>query len=156
MAFALRLGCACVSTPTHILLLKDKVQRYLSELVNSFEVTRDGDFTFQQGLSRIFIRCDTWYEDRTLVRLTVPLLLDVEPSADLFEYVALHADDFVFGHLAAHRNEQDRVDLFFVHILLGDYLDPEELMSAVGGMAVSADELDNELQAEFGGRRFHE
>ncbi|MFT4089006.1 MAG: hypothetical protein QM658_17985, partial [Gordonia sp. (in: high G+C Gram-positive bacteria)] len=42
------------------------------------------------------------------------------------------------------------------HNLLGDFLDPEELMSAVYGLAFVADDVDDELKAKFGGLRFHE
>ena len=47
------------------------------------------------------------------------------------------------------------ITVTFSHNLLGDYLDAEELMYAVGGVASSADELDDELVAKFGGRTFH-
>jgi hypothetical protein len=138
-----------------ILVLKDKVQRYLSELVGTVEIDRDGDFTLRHGSSRVFVRCAELKGDRTYVAITVPLLFGCQASPELFRHVATHADDWVFGHLSAHEGD-DGVAVFFTHRLLGDYLDPEELKSAVGGVAATADDLDNELQGQFGGRRFHE
>jgi hypothetical protein len=44
----------------------------------------------------------------------------------------------------------------YSHSLLGDYLDEEELGRAVGGMLFVADNLDDELEKQFGGSRFHE
>lgn len=46
--------------------------------------------------------------------------------------------------------------IFFTHSLLGDYLDEDELVRAVTGMLVVADEIDDELEKQFGGRRFHD
>jgi hypothetical protein len=138
-----------------VLVLKDKVQRFLTDLVGGFEVDRDGDFTFQYGSARVFVRCGEISDDRTFVGLTVPLLFDVPPSTELFKHIALHADDWIFGHLSA-AERGGNVDVFFTHRLLGDYLDPEEFRSALGGLVGTADTLDNELQQQFGGRRFHE
>lgn len=140
---------------TQVLVLKDKVQRYLTDLVGSVQIDRDGDFTARQGSSRIFIRCVEWGEDKTIVTLMVPLLLDVQPSAELFRHVALHSNDWIFGHLYAVERD-GRAELHLGHKLLGDYLDPEELKSAVAGMALTADHIDDELKNQFGGNRFHE
>ena len=46
--------------------------------------------------------------------------------------------------------------LGFSQRLLGDYLDEEELTHTVVAIAGTADILDDELQAKFGGKRFHE
>lgn len=144
-----------MSTPAHVLVTKDKVQRYLGESFGAVEVGPRGEFTLQQGSSRIFIECDDWHEERSIVRLTVPLLFGCEPTPALFRHVALHADDYLFGHLSAFESD-GKIDVFFTHVLLGEYLDSEELFHAVLGMAAVGDKIDNELQAEFGGRRFHE
>ena len=42
------------------------------------------------------------------------------------------------------------------HNLLGDYLDEAELVETVLLLANVADDVDDELKAEFGGERFHE
>jgi hypothetical protein len=38
--------------------------------------------------------------------------------------------------------------------LLGDFLDPAELLNAVRAIVIVADILDDEVVNEFGGRRF--
>jgi hypothetical protein len=141
---------------TAVLLLKDKVQRYLGEIVGRVEVDSDGDFTFRQGSSRIYIRCGPWPDtDNTLVHLTVPVLLECKPTPALFEHVATHSDDYLFGHLSAvYRDEL--VDIYLTHTLLGDYLDLEELRHGVLAMAVTGDRIDNALQEQFGGRVLHD
>ena len=42
----------------------------------------------------------------------------------------------------------------FEHTLLGDFLDPMELESAVGMLFVTADKLDEIVHDRFGGKRF--
>ena len=42
----------------------------------------------------------------------------------------------------------------FSHTLLGDYLDPEELRSAIGAVATTGNDLDDEVQDRFGGERW--
>jgi hypothetical protein len=143
-----------MGTPPQVLVLKDKVQRYLNDAVGRVEIDRDGDFTFQFGSSRIFIRCDALGEEHSVVRFTMLLLIDVPPTPELYRYVATEGS-YTFGHLAI--GEQDgRATIFYSHSLLGDYLDPEEFHAAVGAMVNTGDDLDNQLKQMFGGRLFHE
>lgn len=145
-----------MSTPPHVLQVKDKVQRYLSDQVGSVEIDRDGDFTFQFGSARIFISCYAMNDERTLIDITFILLSGVQPTPELYEYVAVEGD-YRFGNLTVVRNdESELVQILFTHSLLGDYLDPDELMVAVGVMVNTADDLDDELKKRFGGNVFHE
>ena len=58
------------------------------------------------------------------VTLEVPLLLGVKETPQVFEHIALHADDYIFGHLNATRTD-DGLLIRMSHALLGDYLDEE-------------------------------
>jgi hypothetical protein len=93
--------------------------------------------------------------DWTVVNLWIPLLLEVKETPEVFEHIALHADDYIFGHLNAHRTD-DGLTILLNHSLLGDYLDEDELMRAAVLMVSVADDLDDELKTQFGGRRFHQ
>ena len=146
---------------TSLLELRDKVQRSLAEAVGSLEVRPDGTFTFRNDSARIFVRCaeQPLSDDRsrTLVTITAPLVWNVPATPALYEYVAYNADNWLFGHLSVvDADEGGGVNVFMTHTLLGDYLDAEELRSAAVGIAISADEVDDEIQAKFGGQRFHE
>lgn len=145
-----------MATPQNILVLKDKVQRYLSDMgVRGIEITEHGAFSFRYGSARVYVDPKPWGDESSLVTLTVPLLNGCQPSPELFHYVATSADDYVFGHLSAYEHE-GVVALFFTHNLLGDYLDPQELQRAVGGIATTADKLDTELHGRFGGELYYE
>lgn len=134
--------------------VRDKVQRYLLEVLNRVEVDRDGDFTFQHGSSRIFISVKAVGESSTSVRITAPIVFEAPATPELFKYVAT-GNTYRYGHMSC-KEEDGKVSIYFSHSLLGDYLDPEELKLATFLLARTADEIDDEIVAKFGGKRFHE
>lgn len=134
---------------------KEKVQRILPDLGNPM-LDSQGRLSLQCGSARIFVEVEELGSDQSWVRLTCPLLQEITPSPALFEYVAMNADRFKYGALSATKDDQGQVHLWMTHGLLGTYLDPDELKIAVSLLVQSADELDDELKARFGGVRFHE
>jgi hypothetical protein len=143
-----------MSTAPQVLIFRDKVQRCLNDAVGRVEIDQNGDFTFQFGSSRIFIGLREVGEDRTVVDFVMPLLFDVPLSPDLFRYVATHGG-YAWGHLSVEEKDGTGT-LFYTHALLGDFLDPDEFLAALGAMVNTGDDLDNELQQRFGGTRFHD
>ena len=134
-----------------------KVQQMLVQNFNGVTLEKDGDFSLRNGSARSFVR--VWSRenlDRVIVTVTVPLLFGVSPTPELFRHLAFHADDYIFGHLSAVEADNGTVTIMFTHALLGDFLDEPELTSAVVGLLGVADDLDDELMAQFGGERFHE
>jgi hypothetical protein len=142
--------------PGDVAAARAKVQQYLTQNFSNVNVDADGNYSLRNGSSRIFVRIQTQdHLDWTAVTMEIPLLNKVKETTAVFEHIALHADDYIFGHLSATRGD-DGLILWFSHSLLGDYLDEAELCRAVGGMLSIADDLDDGLQAEFGGDRFHQ
>jgi hypothetical protein len=135
---------------------RSKVQQFLTQNFSDVNIDKDGDFSLRHGSARVFVRTRSRDDsDFTWVSLDVPLLLEVKETPEVFEHVALHSDDYLFGHLNAVRTD-DGLMIMLSHALLGDYLDEPELLRAVGGMLFTADQLDDELKTQFGGKRFHE
>lgn len=134
-----------------------KVQRYLTDSFTGVTLEKQG-FSIRHGSARAFIELTSPGDDApTFVVITVPLLFGVNDGPALHEHIAFHADDYHFGHLSLRRRtESGDVDIFLTHTLLGDYLDEQELGRAVGASLQIANDLDDELQAQFGGQRFHE
>ena len=136
--------------------VREKVQQYLTHSLGTVNIDSDGDFSLRYGSARVFLRVYTHEaSNNTLINLFVPVLMGVKETPQVFEYVALHADDYIFGHLNAVRTD-DGLRIFLNHCLLGDYLDEQELVSAVVSVLGAADHIDDELQTQFGGTRFHE
>jgi hypothetical protein len=135
--------------------VKEKVQRYLTSNFNSVMVDSQGDFSFQIQSARLFIRVQDWTEDKTIVRVFSPMLLDVPVTQQLKDYVALEGGNYVFGAVSMQVQE-DKAQLMFSHTILGDYLDEEELLTSCKAVGATAEHLDDKLKEQFGGRRFHE
>jgi hypothetical protein len=138
--------------------VKDKVQSILAAKFTA-TLTERGGFGLRNGSAQLTIdvvqRGDV--EDGPVwITFLVPVLWDVPISNELYRYVALHADDYMIGHLSAFENDRGSANLFLSHSLLGDYLDEEELVSTIVMTLGTGDDLDDELQRQFGGRRTFE
>ena len=93
--------------------------------------------------------------DKTVVMLSAVVLRDVKVTSKLKEYVGSRSADFIFGNLALlHDQGQKEGILLFRHSILGDVLDEEELLNSLAMVVSTADNLDEELQKKFGGKRF--
>lgn len=140
-----------------------KVQRLLTGPMN-LKIELQGDtigVVFADFSTQIHIRVIDWGktgdgEPRTLVRIVSPLLRSVVPAPALFEYLAREAPKLWFGSIAVWEDEKDqgKLSLTLSHTLLGDFLDEEELSTAMYGVLNSADELDDKMQQRFGGKRW--
>jgi hypothetical protein len=136
--------------------VRNKIQMYLTQNFSDVNIDSDGDFSIRNGSAKIFVR--PWTSDDvdwTAINLEIQLLSGVKETSTVFEHLALHADDYHFGHLSASRGE-DGLNIFLTHSVLGDYLDEAELCQAVGAMGGIADNLDDELKSLFGGTRYYE
>jgi len=116
--------------------------------------------TFTDVSTRVNVSVSDWGTNKdgdpqSLVQLSCPVLWEVDPTPALFEYIAKQGGNYYFGHLSAHDDSSAPGKLFLMmsHTLLGDYLDEEELSSALYAMLGTADKLDDELKGMFGGKR---
>jgi hypothetical protein len=138
-----------------------KVQRIMTGPMG-LKVMIDGDgfrVSFADASTFLRLRIAEWSakgdaEPGTVVLVTAPILLEVTPSAELFEWVARQGGARWFGHVEVHQIDgTDQVNLIFSHTLLGDFIDQPELEAAMWSVLAAADVLDDELQGKFGGRR---
>lgn len=123
---------------------------------DSFRVTFQDTSTFL-SLRVAEIGKDDEGEPRTVVLITSPILREVTPTPELFEWIARTGGSRWFGHVEAHESAAPgKVDLIYSHTLLGDYLDQPELETAMWGLLSVANTWDDELQPKFGGKRANE
>mgnify|MGYP001256735168 CR=1 FL=1 len=139
-----------------------KVQRLLTGPMG-LKITLDGDnigIRFQDLSTSANIRVQDWGRDhegepRTIVLITSLILRNVQPTPALFEWVARQGGSRWFGHVEVHNEPTGGlVYLLMSHSLLGDYLDEKELETALYGILSAADGWDDELQKQFGGKRW--
>lgn len=136
--------------------VKEKVQRILVEALGSVSIDKDGDFFVRHESTVVYVRVSELRDDATIVKSWAILLNDVPLTPEVYRWVATEGQEYFFGHARLVETEEGKGRIQFEHILLGDYLDPDELEWAVIALGNTADQLDDELKAKFGGSRFIE
>jgi hypothetical protein len=106
----------------------------------------DGDIGIRAGTAMVFVKVR---DNPPLVDVMSPVLTDIEPSEKLY------------GRLSELTNRMPVGRLYYVNEtvwasvpVFGRNFQPSHLVLAVQVMTGLADELDDRLQGEFGGRRF--
>ena len=97
-------------------------------------------------------------EDQVFVNVSAPLLRGLTLTPELYRWVATEGTTYDVGCVQLYEVDEDDGSqtgfLRFAYTLLGDYLDEDELGTALWTVLFTADRLDDELQAQFGGRRW--
>ena len=143
-----------------LLELKDKVQRWMTDAgLRGIEITPNGGYTFRFESTQVFIEFEQRGEGEhafTAVVITAPFLQSVKATPELYEWVARSTDNWLFGHLGMVVDEEtgDAI-VALTHTLLGDYLDPPEFHRALAAVASTANNIDDDIAARFGGETFH-
>lgn len=130
-----------------------KVQKYLTDAFNHVELDSGGGFGIRHESTRVFIRIRD-FGDNAVVNVFAPVVLGAPRSDALAKEVA--TSHYIFGHLTIEDDDEGGKNVLFSHRLLGDFLDPEELEEAVRAIAITANDLDDDFAARFGGTVFFE
>jgi hypothetical protein len=140
-----------------IALVQDRVEQILrANVEEAMQRLPDGTISLVHEGVEVVVAVEAW-EKSTTVTTWAELMPSVARSAELFEYIALEASSRIFGHVVAIPldDEQDqraegRVRLIFSHAILGDFLDPDELIGVVLVIAIASLEIRHELSERFG------
>lgn len=128
-----------------------RVQKFLEEHYGGFEHHPDWGFHGPFGSARVFVDVLPVLDDSTAVRASSPVLSDIDLSDELAVRLLPLETATPFGsfiYVPARR------EVWFQHVVLGDDLDLTEFEQAIDVVATTADDHDDELQAEFGGKRY--
>ena len=135
--------------------MRAQVRAILLERFSGAELDEDGDWWVPFGSARLYVHVEYFGGRHMVVRLTTSVLAGVELSADLYKWVATEGQRQFFGSVMVHTFADGTHSLLCGHSLLGDLLDADELVNAVQEVGAMADQLDDELQERFGGRKFN-
>lgn len=135
-----------------------KVQRILTSELNDVRLTKNG-FAIEHGSTACFIEILEWVPDndgnpRSLVHIWAPLGREVKPTLELYRWAATEGQNTHFGSVSVIERDGGDCLVMFDATLLGDYIDPAELMTAAMGVIFSADQLDDVVRDRFGGKRY--
>lgn len=131
------------------------IRSVLSREFHTPEVSGDLELQLAAGSTVCRVAVAESERGQLLVYVLAFILGDVPASASLYEYLALHSDDWVFGHLCAARDDRtDTVVVSIRHTLIGNHLNNDDLVETVRHLSLTANELDDVLRSQFGGTRW--
>lgn len=140
--------------------VRNKVQRILTEELGRVEIDRDGDFVVYHESTVTFIKVYAFNETDDadiIVRCECPMLVDVPLTPELYKWVATLGQAFQIGSCWLNPNDDEKSGwLYFRYAIVGNDLDPNELLGALYRTVFTADDLDDMLKREFGGKLFTE
>jgi hypothetical protein len=114
--------------------------------VDQLQVDNDGDIGIRAGSAMVFVRVR---DNPPLVDVFSPILTEVEPTEQLYVKLSELTNRMPIGRLYCAQ------DTVWASIpVFGRNFQATHLMLAVQVMTGLADELDDRLHGEFGGKRF--
>ncbi|RKN46278.1 T3SS (YopN, CesT) and YbjN peptide-binding chaperone 1 [Micromonospora endolithica] len=133
-----------------VLDLAERVRTVVSTMLKSdsdrLQVDSDGDITIRAGSAMVFVRVR---DNPPLVDVFSPVLTEVEPTERLYVKLSELTNRMPIGRLyCADDTVWASIPVF------GRNFQATHLMLAVQVMTGLADELDDRLHGEFGGKRF--
>ncbi|SCL15638.1 T3SS (YopN, CesT) and YbjN peptide-binding chaperone 1 [Micromonospora inyonensis] len=145
------LAAAATQTGTNdVLALAEQVRTVVSSMLKSdsdkLQVDSDGDINIRAGSAMVFVRVR---DNPPLVDVFSPVLTEVEPTERLYVKLSELTNRMPIGRLYCAE------DTVWASIpVFGRNFQATHLMLAVQVMTGLADELDDRLHGEFGGKRF--
>lgn len=141
--------------PITVEQVKSKAQRILTDYYGSVRIDRDGDFVVTKGSAVTYIKVAQFGDDSVVLKIFCPLVRDVPMSPELCRWIAVEGQFyFLGGCYLVPSADGATTGVYFRHSILGDDLDESELLRSVAAVVVTSDQLDNEVQAKFGGTLF--
>ncbi|MEU8259734.1 hypothetical protein AB0C02_03810 [Micromonospora sp. NPDC048999] len=133
-----------------VLALAERVRTVVSTMLRAksdqLQVDSDGDINIRAGSAMVFVRVR---DNPPLVDVFSPVLTEIEPTERLYVKLSELTNRMPIGRLyCADDTVWASIPVF------GRNFQPSHLMLAVQVMTGLADELDDRLHGEFGGKRF--
>ncbi|GAA0731829.1 YbjN domain-containing protein [Dactylosporangium roseum] len=143
-------GLKELAAETDDLPLHDKVTTVVARLMKTspeeLPIDPDGDIGIRSGSAMVFVRVR---DNPPLVDVFSPILTEVEPTERLYVKLSDLTNRMPIGRLYCTN------DTVWASVpVFGRDFQPTHLMLAVQVMTGLADELDDRLHGEFGGKRF--
>jgi hypothetical protein len=141
---------ALVAAADEVIPLDERVRTVVATMskttVDQLQVDTDGDIGIRAGSAMVFVRVR---DNPPLVDVFSPILTEVEPTEQLYVKLSELTNRMPIGRLYCAQ------DTVWASIpVFGRNFQATHLMLAVQVMTGLADELDDRLHGEFGGKRF--
>jgi len=132
-----------------------KVHNILTSEFGTVTTDKDGTFRFPYQSTVVNVNVEDFGDNQTLVKFDGLIAMESKSSAAVYEWCNEQNINIAFGTIVHIQAGKKNLTLL-KHSILGDYLDPEELLTALKGVVFLADDLDDKFIALFGGKRFED
>ena len=126
-----------------------KVEEYLRELGSAFSKVGDTTFFAKRGSTVVAIRIEAWQDVDAMVHLEAPVVEGAELSAELLKQLLEYNHGSVYGNFGL---DGEGVVTYHHCLLGGPTLDKRELLPAVLEVAKVADDWDDVIIDQAGGK----
>ena len=135
--------------------VQKKVQSILSTELGSVKVDADGDIRIDYESTSVRIAVEKYgdNEEETVVEITGVLSFETPATPKLYKWINDKNGLIKFGTIYHLDGAKGGTLVLLQYSILGDFLDPEELLNAVRVVVLIANKLDDEVIEEFGGKR---
>ena len=142
-----------MAKPTAVEFTAERIEELLADSP-AFAKVEDNFYVLRQGSAYVYVHVLPWDPDRALVRLVAQLAGGVEMTPDLAIRLLRLNTRMRFGSFGF---VPTGACVILTHTLLGgSTLDADELISAVRTVALLADEYDDRIVEEAGGKRMQD
>lgn len=120
--------------------------------IQELKTTKSG-FCFRLMSSELCFMLHETRPGRVVIFIRGFVARDVPLSAALYEHVALHGGDWLYGHLTVYPHESGAAgNVILNHPLAAEHTTDELLIEATVMLGRTLEEIDDQIVAAFGGR----
>src|SRR5207253_8267235 len=131
----------------------DTARDYLHALFGEVNVTQmDDTFALQEGSTFVYLRTFPIGEKQAGVEVFSYVVIDVAVTEALMRYLLTYNLRLMFGGFGLTIDDEGKGAVVLTHTILGNDMDRVELYASVSAIARVADDLDDQIVAQFGGK----
>ena len=135
--------------------VQKKVHNILTSEFGTVTTDKEGAFRFPYESTVVNVRVEDFGGNETLVKLDGLIALDSKSGAAVYEWCNEQNGSIAFGTVVHMESGKNNLTIL-KHAILGDFLDPAELLTALRGVVFLADDLDDKFISRFGGKRYED
>ncbi len=129
--------------------LRSVIEEILADKLGYWQVDDDGDYYVDKGRVRVYVTPIDWGDGDTLLKIWTVAAFDVDGDKKLMAYLNDLNRRSIFGSFYYQKGM-----VYMSQTLIGNALDPEELLWTIKGIAKMTKQVDKLMARGFGGHSY--
>ncbi|HMG33311.1 MAG TPA: YbjN domain-containing protein [Blastocatellia bacterium] len=131
----------------------ERTRDYLQSLFGEVNCQSIGDsFVLQEGSTFVYVRVLPVGDSKSVVEVFSYVAVELTPGEELMRFLLSQNLKLILGAFGLAIDDDGTASVILSHSILGKSMDKEELYGSVSAVARVADELDDQIVANFGGK----